>query len=141
MLRTLRGRITFSYVAFVMILFLLVAALLAREAVTFYSRTTNDAIASAGNQIRQIAAKNPNASFTTLAGDVHSMVERPGLHIAGFEHPAGMSVGRPPLHFGTHAPCTSRFHSNRLRARCRRPHLLTATGHPPQTGRCSRSRI
>jgi len=103
MLRTLRGRITFSYVAFVMILFLLVAALLAREAVTFYSRTTNDAIASAGNQIRQIAAKNPNASFTTLAGDVHSMVERPGLHIAGFEHPAGMSVGRPPLHFGTHA--------------------------------------
>ncbi len=59
MLQTLRGRITISYVAFVMVFFLLVAAVLAREAVTFYTRTTNDAIAAAGNQIRQIAAKNP----------------------------------------------------------------------------------
>ncbi len=104
MLRTLRGRITFSYVAFVMALFLLVAAMLAREAVTFYTRTTNDAIAAAGNQIRQIVAKNPNATFASLAGDVHAMVERPGLRIAGFEHPAGVNVGRPPLRFdSTHA--------------------------------------
>ncbi len=29
------------------------------------------------------------------------MVERPGLRIGGFEHPAGVNVGRPPLHFGT----------------------------------------
>jgi len=101
MLRTLRGRITFSYVAFVMVLFLLVAAMLAREAVMFYARTTNDSIAAAGNQIRQIVAQNPNASFATLAGDVHAMVERPGLHIVGFEHPAGAIVTRPPLHFGT----------------------------------------
>lgn len=101
MLQTLRGRITISYVAFVMVFFLLVAAVLAREAVMFYTRTTNDAIAAAGNQIRQIAAKNPNASFASLAGDVHAMVERPGLRIGGFEHPAGVNVGRPPLHFGT----------------------------------------
>ncbi|HTX02469.1 MAG TPA: ATP-binding protein [Candidatus Acidoferrales bacterium] len=102
MLRTLRGRITFSYVAFVLILFLLVAGVLAREAVTFYARTTNDGITAAGNQIRRIIARNPNAAFTSLAGDVHAMVERPGLHIVGFEHPAGVTVGRPPLHFGTH---------------------------------------
>lgn len=101
MLRTLRGRITISYVAFVMILFLVVAAVLAREAVTFYARNTNDNIAAAATQIRAIVAKNPSASFTTVAGDVHSMVERPGLHIAGFEHPAGVNMGRPPLHFGT----------------------------------------
>src|SRR6202044_3215213 len=101
MLRTLRGRITFSYVAFVMILFLVVAAVLAREAVTFYARTTNDNIAAAAKQIHTIVAKNPSVSFTTLAGDVHSMVERPGLHIAGFEHPAGANMGRPPLRFGT----------------------------------------
>ncbi|HEY1728776.1 MAG TPA: HAMP domain-containing sensor histidine kinase [Candidatus Baltobacteraceae bacterium] len=102
MLRTLRGRITFSYTAFVMILFLFVAAVLAREAVMFYSRATNDAIAAAANQIRQIVAQNPNAGFTSLAGNVHQMVERPGLHIIGFEHPEGVTVGRPPLHFGTH---------------------------------------
>ena len=102
MLRTLRGRITFSYTAFVMILFLFVAAVLAREAVMFYTRATNDAIAAAGNQIRQIVAQNPKASFKSLAGNVHQMVERPGLRIAGFEHPEGVTVGRPPLHFGTH---------------------------------------
>jgi two-component system OmpR family sensor kinase len=104
MLRTLRGRITFSYVAFVLILFLIVAAVLAREAVAFYARTTNDNITTAATQIRAIVAKNPSASFTTLAGDVHTMVERPGLHIAGFEHPVGENMGRPPLRFGaTHA--------------------------------------
>jgi signal transduction histidine kinase len=84
-----------------MVLFLIVAAVLAREAVTFYARTTNDTIDAAAGQIRAIIAKNPNANFTTLAGDVHTMVERPGLHIAGFEHPAGANIGRPPLHFGT----------------------------------------
>ncbi|MGH7715026.1 MAG: sensor histidine kinase [Vulcanimicrobiaceae bacterium] len=103
MLRTLRGRMIFSYVAFVMVLFFIVAAVLAREAVMFYARTTNDAIAAAGTQIREIIAKNPGANFTTLAGNVHTMVERPGLHIAGFEHPAGANIGRPALHFGTRA--------------------------------------
>jgi signal transduction histidine kinase len=84
-----------------MILFLVVAAVLAREAVTFYARSTNDNIAAAAAQIRAIATENPSASFTTLAGDVHNIVERSGLHIAGFEHPAGVNMGRPPLRFGT----------------------------------------
>ncbi len=138
MLQTLRGRITISYVAFVMVFFLLVAAVLAREAVMFYTRTTNDAIAAAGNQIRQIAAKNPNASFASLAGDVHAMVERPGLRIGGFEHPAGVNVGRPPLHFGTtHA----RAVYVPLSQQPPPPPPPTAIACRAETGRFSRSRI
>jgi signal transduction histidine kinase len=103
LLRTLRGRITFSYVAFVMVLFILVAAVLAREAVMLYARTTNDAIASAASQIQYIIQSNPHASFATLAADVHNSVERRGLHIAGFEHPRGANIGRPPIRFGPHS--------------------------------------
>ncbi|MBV8424523.1 MAG: HAMP domain-containing protein, partial [Candidatus Eremiobacteraeota bacterium] len=97
MLRTLRGRITFSYVAFVMILFLLVAAILAREAVFFYVRGTNDAIASAGNQIHDILQKNPDVSFNDLSAEIHKNVDRPGLRIVAFQHPPGMTIGRGPI--------------------------------------------
>jgi signal transduction histidine kinase len=96
LLRTLRGRITFSYVAFVMIIFLLVAAVLAREAVVFYARSANDAVANAANQIHDIVNKDPNASFSDLTAQVHA-VERPGVRIIGFEHPPGMQVGRATI--------------------------------------------
>ena len=97
MLRTLRGRITFAYVAFVMILFLIVAAVLAREAVVIYARSANDAVETATNQIHDIVANNPDASFTTLTSEIHDKVERPGLRIIGFEHPPGMTFGRATI--------------------------------------------
>lgn len=84
MLHSLRGRITLSYVAFVMILFLAVAAVLARGAVQLYAKSANDTIETAANQIRQIVAANPNASLPTLTAQVHRTVDRPGLRIVVF---------------------------------------------------------
>ena len=92
MLQTLRGRITFAYVAFVMILFALVAAIFVREAVIFYVRSANDSIDTAADEIHEIIDKQPNASFSVLAAEVHNTVERPGLRIVGFEHPAGLTA-------------------------------------------------
>lgn len=97
MLRTLRGRITFAYVAFVMVLFLIVAAILAREAVLIYVRATNDAITAAGGQIHDIVDRNPNASFAQLSAQIHKSADRPGLRIIGFPHPPGMTITRTRL--------------------------------------------
>lgn len=104
MLHTLRGRITFAYVAFVMILFLVVAAVLVREAVLFYVRSANDAIATAAGQIHVISAKNPNASFSDLTAEIHRSVERPGLRIVGFEHPPGLVFRRATMRITQQRP-------------------------------------
>lgn len=93
MLRSLRDRITFAYMAFVVILFVVVAGVLANEAIQLYVRNVNDAVATASTQIREIAANNPNADFQTLATMVHNTVLKPGLRIGVFQHPHIMRGG------------------------------------------------
>lgn len=87
MLRSLRGRITFAYVAFVMILFVVVAGVLANEAIEIYVRGANDSIATASSQIRRIVTNNPGADFAAVATMVHNTVAKPGLRIVVFQHP------------------------------------------------------
>ncbi len=101
MLRSLRGRITFAYVAFVVISFAVVAAVLANEAVQFYVRNANDAVASAAAEIRQIVDTHPNADFAMLSAEVSRLAGKPGVRIVGFQHPPGDADARPrgPIHF------------------------------------------
>ncbi|MBV8074574.1 MAG: HAMP domain-containing protein, partial [Candidatus Eremiobacteraeota bacterium] len=96
-MRSLRGRLTFSYAAFVMTLFIAVAIILTREAVSVYARSANDAIAGAAAQIRQLADANPKPTFTQLSEDVHKNVERPGLRIIGIQTAPGFKMDRPPF--------------------------------------------
>ncbi|MGH7660329.1 MAG: sensor histidine kinase [Vulcanimicrobiaceae bacterium] len=100
MLRSLRGRITFAYVAFVVISFVIVAVVLANEAVQFYVRNANDAVTTAASQIQQIVDTNPNASFQTLSSDV-ARLQKTGVRVMGFQHPPGDRDQRPPgpIHF------------------------------------------
>jgi two-component system OmpR family sensor kinase len=101
MLRSLRGRITFAYVAFVVISFAVVAAVLANEAVRFYVRNANDAVASTAAEIRQILDTNPDADFATLSAEVSRLARKPGVRIVGFQHPPGNADARPrgPIRF------------------------------------------
>lgn len=96
MLRSLRGRITFAYVAFVVLSFVIVAAVLANEAVQFYVRNANDAVTSTASQIQQIVNANPDASFQSMTADVGKLAPKPGIRIMGFEHPPGVSDAHPP---------------------------------------------
>ena len=98
MLRSLRTRLTLTYVAFVMLLFVAVALFLAREAVQLYARSQNEAIASAAADIRRLADANPKQTFDTLAAQVHRTVERPGVRIIGVDGPPGLKIERPPVH-------------------------------------------
>jgi signal transduction histidine kinase len=99
LLRSLHGRITFGYVAFVMVIFMVVAVVLAREAVIAYVRSANDAIQTAAGQINEIARLDPNASFTTLADDVRRSVNTSGLRIVAVSHPSGgAGFVRFPMH-------------------------------------------
>ena len=99
MLRSLRGRITFAYMAFVLILFVVVAGVLANEAIQLYVRNINDEVATASTQIREMAANNRDADFQALATMVHNTALKPGLRIAVFQHPhvmRGGPMGGPP---------------------------------------------
>lgn len=96
MLRSLRGRITFAYVAFVVLSFVVVAAVLANEAVQFYVRNANDTVATVASQIQEIVNEHPDSSFETLAINVGHLAPKSGVRIVGFEHPAGDRDQRPP---------------------------------------------
>lgn len=96
MLRSLRERITFAYVAFVMILFIVVAGILANEAVQVYARNANDSVATAEARIREIVGANPNGDFAALTESVRRSVSASGLRIVGVEHPPG-SRRFPPM--------------------------------------------
>ncbi|MBV8354589.1 MAG: hypothetical protein JO101_04655, partial [Candidatus Eremiobacteraeota bacterium] len=97
MLRTLRARLTLSYVAFVMALFLIVAGVLARQGLAVYARSANDAVATAASRIREISSSEPDADFAGLSTAIRQSVERPGLRILGFEQGPGMKIERPPF--------------------------------------------
>lgn len=102
MLRSLRGRITFAYVAFVVISFVVVAAVLANEAVQFYVRNANDAVATTAAQVQSIVDANPEADFKALSSEVGRIAQKPGVRIVGFQHPLGDVDERPRGGFPAH---------------------------------------
>jgi signal transduction histidine kinase len=107
-LQSLRGRITFAYLAFVIIIYVVVAGVLARGTVLLYARNANDAIQVAATQIRQFTAAHPDASLAQLSAQVRT-VESPALHLVVFEHRPPSAVpptGPPP---GAIRPQTNRF--------------------------------
>lgn len=120
MLQSLRGRITFAYVAFVIIIYVVVAGVLVRGTILLYARSANDSIQNAAMQIRQSLAANPDASVAQITTLIHNTVDRPSLRIVVFQHqpppPApspGATPGMGPARFGP-PPGATRDSGNRF---------------------------
>src|SRR4051812_48200937 len=100
MFRSLRTRLTFSYVAFVMILFAVIAAIFTREALQVYARGQNETIAETADQVKQIAATQRPHTFDAIAAEVHRSAEKPAIRILGIEQPLhGTRLNRSGFRF------------------------------------------
>jgi hypothetical protein len=95
MFRSLRARLTLGYLAFVMVLFVVVAVVYTREAMLVYARSQNETITETAAQIKEIAEAAHPHTFVTIAGAVQKLAEKPAVRIVGFEQTPGMQNMRP----------------------------------------------